>query len=466
VFISLLDARTSFLTCKQKQGQSADEYLETLRGWADTIDYHGGTVSENFTLIPAKDEQGNLRTDDERKIIARDRTLAITLIRGADPTRYGTLIAELSNQYAMGKDEYPTDISSAYSLLVNYKTPTNARGQDKPRRNTPQPSPEASALTFAQRTAGTATVAGTDGVVHDRITCFTCQGTGHHASNCPSDGTVHAQPATTLLQYAYMLTQTKHATGIDPDWILLDSQSTISVFRNPIMLTNIRKSGRILRAITNGGYQDSDMVGDFPNLGEVWYNSNSIANILSLADVRKVCRVTMDSLVDPSMHVHRLDGSVMRFVERESGLYVYAPVNAVSANVHAYTMVSTVAEHKKMFSPRAIKAADAARALYRRIGRPSEADFQRILRNNLIRNCPVTPDDAKRALIIYGPDIAALKGKTVKSTAEARAPTFVAVPLPAPIMEHHRNVTLCLDFFLSKALHFSTLSPGVLVSVL
>jgi hypothetical protein len=259
-----------------------------------------------------------------------------------------------------------------------------------------------------------------------------------------------------------MLTQTKHANGIDPDWILLDSQSTISVFRNPKMLTNIRKSGRILRAITNGGYQDSDMVGDFPNLGEVWYNSNSIANILSLADVRKVCRVTMDSLVDPSMHVHRLDGSVMRFVEHESGLYVYAPVNAVSANVHAYTMVSTVAEHKKMFSPRAIKAADAARALYRRIGRPSEADFQRILRNNLIRNCPVTPDDAKRALIIYGPDIAALKGKTVKSTAEARAPTFVAIPLPAPIMEHHRNVTLCLDFFFVQGLaFFHTISRGI-----
>jgi hypothetical protein len=85
-------------------------------------------VSENFTLIPAKDKQGTQRTNDERKIIARDRTLAITLIWGADPTRYGTLIAKLSNQYAMGKDEYPADISSTYSLLVNYKTPTNTRG--------------------------------------------------------------------------------------------------------------------------------------------------------------------------------------------------------------------------------------------------------------------------------------------------------------------------------------------------
>jgi Zinc knuckle len=463
VFISLLDARTSFLNCKQKQGQSADEYLETLRGWADTIEYHGGIVAENFTLIPAKDDQGKPRTDDERKTAARDRTLAITLIRGADPTRYGTLIAELSNQYAMGKDEYPTDISSAYSLLVNYKTPANTRARDE-RRNlappaTAQPTgPEASALTFSQKTSG---VAGTDGIVHERITCYNCQATGHYATDCPSDGKIPAQPGTSLLQYAYMLAQAKPATGINPDWILLDSQSTISVFRNPKMLTNIRKSGRVLRALTNGGYQDSNMVGDFPNLGEVWYNSNSIANILSLAEVRKVCRVTMDTLAEPSMHVHRLNGSVMKFVEHESGLYVYDSINT-SESVNAYTMVSTVAEQKKMFSRREIKAADEARVLYRKIGRPDEAEFQHILRSNFIRNCPVTPDDAKRALVIYGPDLATIKGKTTKSAAAARAPTFIATPLPAPIMEHHRNITLCFDFFFVQGVaFFHTISRNI-----
>jgi hypothetical protein len=112
-FISLLDARTSFLTCKQLQGQSADDCLETLRGWADTIEYHGGTVAEKHELVPEKDDDGNTRTADERKAIARDRTLAIAHIRGADPTRYGTLTADLSNQYASGKDEYPIDISAA-----------------------------------------------------------------------------------------------------------------------------------------------------------------------------------------------------------------------------------------------------------------------------------------------------------------------------------------------------------------
>jgi hypothetical protein len=96
-----------------------------------------------------------------------------------------------------------------------------------------------------------------------------------------------------------------NAQSIDPTWILLDSQSTISVFRSKDMLHNVRCSPHVLRAITNGGHQDSTMIGDFPNLGHVWYNENSIANILSLSEVRRICTVTMDTSKEPAMNVHR-----------------------------------------------------------------------------------------------------------------------------------------------------------------
>ena len=43
------------------------------------------------------------------------------MIRGADPTKYGTLIADLSNQFVKGKDEYPKDMASAESLLEVYE---------------------------------------------------------------------------------------------------------------------------------------------------------------------------------------------------------------------------------------------------------------------------------------------------------------------------------------------------------
>lgn len=127
----------------------------------------------------------------------------------------------------------------AGSLLVNYCTPSNtrARGNTVP-NNVGSPTTtvasEASAMTFTQR----GTVAGTNGTTHEGITCYKdCHNIGHHSADCPEERSVATTTGTTLTQYAFMLAQ--GTTGINPDWVLLDSQSTISVFRNPNMLTNI-----------------------------------------------------------------------------------------------------------------------------------------------------------------------------------------------------------------------------------
>ena len=58
--------------------------------------------------------------------------------------------------------------------------------------------------------------------------------------------------------------------------------------------------------------------------------------------------------------------------------------------------------------------------LYKKIGRPSYNSYFHILQNNLIRECPVTVMDAKRALKIYGKDAAAIKGKTKKAQSMLR----------------------------------------------
>ncbi|KAI2502818.1 Reverse transcriptase (RNA-dependent DNA polymerase) [Fragilaria crotonensis] len=469
-FMSLLDAQFGFLSCKQKPNESADEYAENLIGWSDTIETHGGTVAVNFKLISETADDGSVRSDKTRQEMARERTIATCLVRNADPSRYGTLITKLANQFVGQKDNYPKDITSAKSLLIMYRTPANAAGtprnsnqqRQQQQRSTTNSDP-LHGLTLAQRTA--IAVAGTDSQHRPNVTCYGCGLPGHMAGECPTAATA-TTPAVTLTQYAYVLAQAAQEGEheIDPDWILLDSQSTISVFKNASMLTNIRNSGRVLRAITNGGHQDSTLVGDFPNLGEVWFNRNSIANILSLAEVRKVCRITMDTLDEPALIVHRIDGSIMKFVEHPSGLYIYQgnSTNIPVTGYPSYTMVSTVAAQKQLFSRREINSADVARELYRKIGRPAEAEFQRILKQHLITNRPVTPDDAKRALIIYGPDIAVIKGKTTRSVAAPRAPTFVAEPIPPPILEHHRNVTLCADFSFVQGLpFFHTISRGI-----
>ena len=91
--------------------------------------------------------------------------------------------------------------------------------------------------------------------------------------------------------------------------MLLDIHSTVLVFKNPNFLTNMRRSNSQLKVHTNGGTHISSLVGDIKNFGTVWYNPNSLANIFSLAAVRKLCRITMDTSAEAAAAVTLLQAS-------------------------------------------------------------------------------------------------------------------------------------------------------------
>ena len=71
--------------------------------------------------------------------------------------------------------------------------------------------------------------------------------------------------------------------------------------RIPILTDIKEKDGDHLKVYTNEVSQVSKMVGSIKEYGEVWYNTESLANILSLAQVRLRCRVTMDTSVEACM---------------------------------------------------------------------------------------------------------------------------------------------------------------------
>ena len=106
------------------------------------------------------------------------------------------------------------------------------------------------------------------------------------------------------------------------------------------------------------------LVGDTKNFGTVWCNPNSLANIFSLAAVRKLRCITMDTSVEAALCVHRSDGSIMKFIEYGSGLYYHDAAAAVQPNsnekVIDYSFVSTVANNKAQFPRREIEGADKA----------------------------------------------------------------------------------------------------------
>jgi hypothetical protein len=53
----------------------------------------------------------------------------------------------------------------------------------------------------------------------------------------------------------------------------------------------------------------------------------------------------------------------------------------------------------------------------------------------------MTSDDAKQALLIYGPDIATLKGRSVKHQNRG-IPNYQRIQIPAPIIAKYNTIWL------------------------
>jgi hypothetical protein len=296
------------------------------------------------------------------------------------------LLLDLANNFAAGRDNYPKDVIAAYALLIDLKTPVNsvicspnARGQPA---NNPNANTSNNTATTAPNTMNSQSTAAPPAQTPVPASFTFTQAAQSTSSNAPS-APPPAVTGTTLAHWAAMMAQHDNvipSTGIDPSWILLDSQSTMSVFNNHCFLTDIHPAQHPIEAITNGGSQTSTHIGIFHGLGvpcPAWYNPESIANILSLAAIRKLCPVTMDSTRSPSISVHRPDGTVMSFHEHPSGLYIHSLQRNLSIPPEC-TLLATVAANKKSFTPREISQADAARRLYRLLGRLDEKVFHEV----------------------------------------------------------------------------------------
>ena len=235
--------------------------------------------------------------------------------------------------------------------------------------------------------------------------------------------------------------------AIPKTWILLDSQSTVDVFSNPRLLTNIRDAKKSLTLYCNAGKAIVTKKGDLKGYGTVWFYPEGIANILSLGNVKKKHRVTYDSTLDEGFLVFKADGTARTFRPSKKGLFFSDVKNEV-----AHAFINTVENNKTKYTIKAYSDAVRARSLQNIIGRPSTQDYIKYVERNMIPNCPVNKADILRAEDIFGANIGSLQGKTVRKKS-ARIVTTIH-ELPTEIVQRYGEVTIEADIMYINGIPF------------
>jgi hypothetical protein len=242
--------------------------------------------------------------------------------------------------------------------------------------------------------------------------------------------------------------------------IALDSGSSIHIFKDAFLLTDIQSDDK--RSI---GVCTTDSKFRVNNIGRVCNNLNllplpsdgyyyypkGVANILSLAMIAEEKRVVMDTAINYAFSVFNEDGTYIRFSQTSNGMY------CIDINTDKYDHVvvahQTVKGESAHFSAidcrRAVKVCDLQEVL----ACPSDVDLANAVEHNVIGNNPFTRRDICIAKKIFGPDVPAMKGKTVKNKSKMPREDDI-YDIPSNIIKEYSKVHLLIDVMHDNGIKF------------
>ena len=242
--------------------------------------------------------------------------------------------------------------------------------------------------------------------------------------------------------------------------IALDSGSSIHIFKDSFLLDDILSdaSNSIAVRTTDSKFRVNDIGRLCDDLNALplpsdgyYYYPKGVANLLSLALVADTKRVVMDSAIDNAIYVFNDDGSYVRFGKTPNGMYCL-DINIDDDN-HVVLAHHTVKGESAHFSAIDCRRAAKVRDLQEALACPSDFDLANAIEHNVIGNSPFTRRDVRIAKQIFGPDVPAMKGKTVKNKSIMPREDDVT-DIPSFIMKEYSNIHLAIDIMHVNGIKF------------
>ena len=477
--VGVTNALRSLMAFRQGD-MSNDRYIKEFRNTVEALTDKG--ISLKFRAMtewrlsqldpPVTYDNATADQRTTAETAGREELLAVIMMTGASQKKYGRLIEDMGNDYLKGSDRYPSNMTQTANLLNNWKQDPRNYAQVLGSIN--------DGVAFTQQQGG-----------QNGVVCYRCGRQGHIATYCQetthTNGTAlategHEEEAAEqgtedevgvqFLTINNIFHQSNAGGGLTPNTVLLDSCSDVDVFCNPKLLTNIRDVGRRMTIRSTAGVSVTTQMGTLKGYGkDVWYFPGGVANILALCNVEDNFEVKYKP---GEFTVVRPDGSERKFQRVGRGIYgcditvrnedgsAFNSQGTASEtmDLEGFSALETVEEKASKYTARQYKQALLARRVQNSIGFPTTRDFLKIVSKNLIQDCPVTRDDVLIAEDIFGANLGALKGKTVRRNAPHVRTEYTGVP--PQLIKTFQNVTLAVDImFVNKIPFFVSVSRNL-----
>jgi hypothetical protein len=240
----------------------------------------------------------------------KEKMLARMFLNRVDRVQHGTMIVKLHNDYVTGqRDVHPNDRISAFSLINNWQN-ENERPIYNPNLNSDSCAQDGTKFAGGISWWGY----GREGATLSQCTNANCLKKYKAKQDRKQSAYDQGRQHLNMVLVDKLDLDTDHQDSSDKEYceydvgsdfhqgkdllnnlrkknggclILLDSQSTHSTFFAAELVENIRNAVRPLQMTTNDGTIIYNQQADFPNHGVMWFNLNSIANIISMSEAER-----------------------------------------------------------------------------------------------------------------------------------------------------------------------------------